>query len=86
MKRSLAAMATLICAATLLPSSIATAKSAAPETGPTAASARPPETRRAPRPPADPDRVRDPDRRLGTAWRRSADRAVTTSGEIPRAL
>lgn len=81
MKRSLAAMATLICAATLLPSSIATAKSAAPETGPTAASARPPETRRAPRPPADPDRVRDPDRRLGTAWRRSADRAVTTSGD-----
>jgi hypothetical protein len=80
MKRSIAAVATLLCATTLL--SAPSAAGAKPPRTTDAAGAVPgPAATRRPEPPPHPDRVRDPDAHLGTAWRRSADRAVTTSGD-----
>ncbi|RKN28401.1 SGNH/GDSL hydrolase family protein [Micromonospora musae] len=78
MKRPLAALAALL-AVILLSPSVATAGPAPGRTpsavDPPAATADNDEPRRGP------DRVTDPDARLGPAWRTSTDRAVTTSGD-----
>ncbi len=79
MKRSTAAVVALLCATTALSlPSVATAKppGGPPEPGTTSTA----DAGRAGAP-AHPDRVRDPDARLGAAWRRSTDRAVTTSSD-----
>ncbi|MGY3516760.1 SGNH/GDSL hydrolase family protein [Micromonospora sp. PTRAS2] len=77
MKRPLTALAALLCATTLL-------------SAPSTATAKPPGGPPEPRPagstekataPTHPDRVPDPDARLGAGWRRSTDRAVTTSSD-----
>ncbi|MET7468478.1 SGNH/GDSL hydrolase family protein [Micromonospora sp. NPDC005686] len=82
MKRPLATVGALLLASTLLAPSTASARppdpGAAPAGSGTPAAGSAPSHRR---PAAHPDRVRDPDARLGSGWRRSADRAVTTSSD-----
>jgi hypothetical protein len=72
MKRILTVLTALTCAATVVLPAAATAK-------PTSVPAVPTKDRAAA--PSGPDRVVDPDRRLGKGWRKSTDRAVTTSGD-----
>ncbi|MER5702275.1 SGNH/GDSL hydrolase family protein [Micromonospora sp. NPDC002296] len=79
MKHSPAAMAALLCAATVL-SVPATATARAPDGSPDRGGTPPAGAGRTAAP-THPDRVRDPDARLGAGWRRSTDRAVTTSSD-----
>ena len=75
MRRAGPAAVRIVCAVALLCSiAAASVASAAPPTPP------PPGTE-ATAPVKSPDRVLDPDHKLGTGWRTSADRAVTSSGD-----
>ncbi|GIJ19515.1 SGNH/GDSL hydrolase family protein [Micromonospora lutea] len=80
MKRTLAPVAVLLCAATLISAPAAHARPPGPGTTAEHADQQPSETAKS-RPAAKPDRVLNPDSRLGRAWRQSSDRAVTTSGD-----
>ncbi len=75
MRRALVSLLALVVLVPLAPSG--TAASAAPSTpDPDPGPPRPPQAA-----PLAPDRVLDPDRRLGKSWRRSADRVMTTSAD-----
>lgn len=80
MKRSLATAAALLFA--VAPLSVPAA-SANPRESDASVERGQPETADKPtsRPPAKPDRVMNPEASLGSAWRTSSDRAVTTSGD-----
>ncbi|GAB3855652.1 hypothetical protein GCM10029963_50760 [Micromonospora andamanensis] len=75
MRRFLTSLLALAVLVPLAPAS--SAASAAPSTAvPDPAPPQPPQAA-----PLAPDRVLDPDRRLGKSWRRSADRVMTTSAD-----
>ncbi|MFI9530494.1 SGNH/GDSL hydrolase family protein [Micromonospora rosaria] len=82
--RSSALLAALTCAAVLLsPSTLPVAAAAAtpPHDSVPPAAGSGPAGAAGGRPPTHPDRVTEPDARLGPAWRGSTDRAVTTSSD-----